>query len=167
MLLQRGYSCAACSWVTHYLFRWTFSHASPLILSDLWYDLRFQLLLVLLRLLLFVYYEDVGLLATESHHNNSYLWCWLVISLNTLCLLEEKGNSCELRDYFVNYITIVSSSTVNAGTIAYEFIYEIPKNTLSAYMHAKHFKRSQFRQNTNLKRVNPWKISPQRWLYNT
>ena len=68
------------------------------------------------------------------------------MSLNTLCLLEENGNSCELRDYFVNYITIVSSSTVNAGTIAYTFIYEIPQNTLLAYMHATHFKRSQFRK---------------------
>ena len=74
------------------------------------------------------------------------------MSLNTLCLLEEKGNSCELRDYFVNYITIVSSSTVNAGTIAYKFIYETPKNTRSAYMHAKHFNVHRLDKNTNLKR---------------
>jgi len=48
----------------------------------------FQLLFhLLLCLPFFVCYEVVGLLTTESHQNNSYLCCWLVMSLNTLCLL--------------------------------------------------------------------------------
>jgi len=58
--------------VTHYLYRRTFSNASPLILIDFWYDLMFQLLFHLLLSLPFfvVCYEVVGLLAKESHQNN-------------------------------------------------------------------------------------------------
>jgi len=70
------WSFAACSWatqmpplqVTHYLNRLTFSHARPLILSYVWYDLMFHLLLHLLFCLpCFVCYKGVGLLTTYIH----------------------------------------------------------------------------------------------------
>ena len=51
----------------------------------------FHLLLhPIICLLIFVCYGVVGLLATESHQNNTC--CWHALSLKTLCLL--------IRDYF-------------------------------------------------------------------
>jgi len=35
---------------------------------------------------------------------------------------EEKGSIWELRDYFVKYVTISSSTTVNSGTVAENYI---------------------------------------------
>jgi len=43
--------------------------------------------------------------------------CLLKLSTGLFRRSEEIGNSCELRYYFVNYVTISSSSTVNSGTV--------------------------------------------------
>jgi len=48
----------------------------------------FQLMFhLLLCLHFFLCYEVVGLLANESNKNNTYLWRWRVMYLNTSCLL--------------------------------------------------------------------------------
>ena len=49
-------------------------------------------------------------------------------------------NSCELRYYVVNYVTISSISTVNSDTVAKKIIYETSKTHFLTYMYANHLK---------------------------
>ena len=66
--------------------------------------------------------------------------CLLKLSTGLFRRSEEKGNSCELRYYFVNYVTISSrSTTVNSDTVAKKIIYETSKTHFLTYIHAKHF----------------------------
>ena len=79
--------------------------------------------------------------------------CLLKLSTGLFRRSEEKENSCELRYYFVNYVTILFSSKLNIGTVVYFFIafdfcrqlhrklyMKHPKTHFLTYTHAKHFK---------------------------
>ena len=127
--VKERWLCAACSWVT----RMPPSVGDTLFLPvNIHSCYPFDIEWLLIRLIqsdvstpalssslpsLFVCYEVVGLLVTESHQSNIYV-CLLKLSTGLFRRSEEKSNSCELRYYFVNYVTNSSSSTVNSTTVA-------------------------------------------------
>ena len=109
--------------------RRTFSHASSLILYDFWYDLMFQLLFHLLLCLPFfvVCYEVIGLLAKESHQNNTYLLCWLVMSLNTVCMSFNQR-------YYLHKVTFIFYICTFCSSVWVYFVVQKRKVTVVNYV---------------------------------